>query len=107
MYDELNQIIVSIAVARPKAGVFITDIPYLLVICTTVEIIVLAMKFDQNNVYSRVQLYPTEYTIASDNVQMLQVIGTPNGRIFLGGNDSHVYELVYSSSEGWFGGSCF
>lgn len=41
------------------------------------------------------------YSISADGVTMCTVASTPAGRIFLGGADGHLYEIVYSSSDGW------
>jgi len=34
-------------------------------------------------------------SIPSDNVSMTSIVGTSNGRIFMCGNNGHVYELQY------------
>ena len=34
-------------------------------------------------------------SIPSDNVNMLKIVGHPNGRIFMLGEDANVYELRY------------
>jgi len=33
--------------------------------------------------------------LPTDNVNMLKIVGTQNGRIFLGGKDGCLYELYY------------
>ena len=45
-----------------------------------------------------------QIAIASDNVSMLKVTGTSQGRIFLAGKDGCLYELLYRADEGWFEG---
>ncbi len=47
-------------------------------------------------------LYKTDMTIASDNVNMTIITGTPEGRIFMRGNNGQLYELQYQAEEGWF-----
>lgn len=49
-------------------------------------------------------LQPTDLSVPSDEVNMLQVVGTPQGRIFMGGFDGNLYELDYAApgSGGWF-----
>ena len=42
-----------------------------------------------------------DYSISSDNVTMCVVSSTPEGRIFLGGGDGHLYEIICNSSSGW------
>ncbi len=46
------------------------------------------------------------FTLPTDNVSMLCVEGTSDGRIFLGGKNGCVYEMVYQAKEGWFSGKC-
>jgi nuclear pore complex protein Nup155 len=43
------------------------------------------------------RLIPTRYTIPTDNVTILSVCGTPDGRIFLGGFDGSLFEMTYES----------
>ena len=39
------------------------------------------------------------FSIPSDNVYMSCITGTQSGRIFLGGKDGCVYEIVYQVSK--------
>ena len=41
------------------------------------------------------------YSLPSDGVTMCTVLATPRGRIFLGGADGHLYELLYAASDTW------
>ena len=50
------------------------------------------VAFDVNN---QLQLWETPYYLPSDNVCMRAVVGTSNGRIFIGGSDGCVYEFLY------------
>jgi hypothetical protein len=43
------------------------------------------------------RLIPTRCTIPTDNVTILSVCGTPDGRIFLGGFDGSLFEMTYES----------
>ena len=40
------------------------------------------------------------HVTATDNVAMTCLVGGPNGRIFMGGNDGCVYELQYEVGQG-------
>ena len=42
----------------------------------------------------------------SDDVMMTTTTATPEGRIFLGGNDGHLYELEYRNQSSWLRGRC-
>ena len=46
------------------------------------------------------------FHLPSDNVSMLCMEGTENGRIFLGGKNGSLYEVSYQAKEGWFSGKC-
>lgn len=49
--------------------------------------------------YNEMHLLPDPlFTLASDNVTMQSVLGTPMGRLFLGGNDGSLYEIAYQVS---------
>lgn len=41
------------------------------------------------------------YAVPSDSVTMTCVASTPGGRVFLGGADGHVHELLYSAGDSW------
>lgn len=46
------------------------------------------------------------FTAPSDDVTMTAITCTPEGRIFLGGADSNLYELEYRSQASWRKGRC-
>lgn len=41
------------------------------------------------------------YACSSDNVPMISVATTPDGRIFTGGQNGGVYEIVYNNRDTW------
>ena len=47
------------------------------------------------------------YATSSDNKTMCCVASTPGGRIFLGGGDGHLYELMYAASDTWRAKRCY
>lgn len=47
------------------------------------------------------------YSFPSDNVVMCSVASTPDGRIFLGGMDGHLYEVQYFPGDTWRHKRCF
>jgi nuclear pore complex protein Nup155 len=106
VYDELTQIITSVALVRPKPGVFAANIPFLLVVTTPVEILLFAISFENNSIYGSLQLFPTQFSCPSDDIIMLRCVGTDLGRIFLCGRDGLVYELQYELKQGWFSKKC-
>ena len=46
------------------------------------------------------------FTLPSDNIGMVSVMGTPAGRIFLAGQDGCLHEVVYQADDGWFHRKC-
>ena len=46
------------------------------------------------------------FTLPSDNIGMVSVVGTPAGRIFLAGQDGCLHEVVYQADDGWFHRKC-
>ena len=97
VYDGISEVIVSVALSAPKPGVFLDTVKYVLVVASPVEVVLLAVTCDEQG--NNFKLVPTAYTMPSDNVAMVKVVGSQSGRIFMAGNDGNVYELDYSNSE--------
>ena len=96
-YDGLNEIIVSVALSAPKPGVFLDSVKYLLIISTTVEVVIMAISWSASG--TDLKIIPTAYTVSSDNIPMVKVIGTQSGRVFMGGQDGNLYELDYTNVD--------
>lgn len=85
------------ALARVSAALTPLRAQHLLVVTTPVEVIVLAMEFEGGDVAAGdLTLHPTQFAAATDDVAIVRVVGSPEGRIFLGGADGGVYELLYT-----------
>ncbi|KAG7099133.1 hypothetical protein E1B28_001005 [Marasmius oreades] len=103
-------VITHVSVVKPKKGLFIEEISHLLVICTPMSVLLIALSLSPasgsgSGVRSRkeVKLYATDLTISTE-VEMTSVIGTPEGRIFMCGvQGGNLYELHYQENESWFG----
>ncbi|KAJ3721481.1 nucleoporin [Lentinula raphanica] len=101
-------VITHVGLVKPKKGLFIEEISHLLVICTPVSVLLIAVSFSAASgpsTYSRkeVKLYATDLSISTE-VEMTSVTGTPDGRIFMcGSQDGNLYELHYQETESWFG----
>jgi nuclear pore complex protein Nup155 len=84
------------------AGVFLDQIEYLLVVSTPLEITLLGLAFAEKKVgdspRKSLTIYPTDMTCHADNVNMSSIVGTEYGRIFMRGNDGHLFELLYQVS---------
>ena len=97
VYDKLNETILSVSLSAPKPGVFLDSVKYVLVLATAVEVVLLAVSWDKLG--NTLKLIPTAYTVPTDNIIMVKVIGSQVGRIFMGGSNGNLYELDYKSQE--------
>lgn len=111
------------ALLRPKAGVFVSSIKYLLAIITASEVTLLGVSFgDASDPRAPTAisgapisscpnpgdlvLHRTGLHFPTDEINMLAMAGTRTGRIFAGGQDGHLYEFTYQAEEGWFTRKC-
>ncbi|TCD69902.1 hypothetical protein EIP91_005726 [Steccherinum ochraceum] len=107
-YNEQPDVITSVALVKPKPSVFIDEINYLLVICSPISITLIGVSSTtvpgtKGRPRKDIKLFATDMSISTD-VEMISVVGTNDGRIFMCGNqDGNLYELHYQEKEGWFG----
>ncbi|KAJ6646130.1 Nuclear pore complex protein [Pseudolycoriella hygida] len=117
-FDGLNHLIVSVGLVKPKPGVFISDVKYLLILTTPIEIVVLGVTFgnttqsassapSDTNEYSEMQLMNKPIFIINTEVAITTVVGTKDQRIFLGGRDGCLYEICYRAESTWLGKRCW
>lgn len=136
LYDGLDQVILSVGLVRPREGVFVDEVKWLLVLTTPVEIVLLAVTFEDvessdllepsvsNGIgysdttsasYTRrptsstqgdLKLNPTKFSVPTDNVNLLKVVGSSKGRVFMTGRDGSLNELLYQPEDGWFSRKC-
>ncbi|KAF7320066.1 Nucleoporin [Mycena kentingensis (nom. inval.)] len=102
--DQPN-VITSVALVKPKRGLFIDEINAILVICTPVSVLLIALAASPVAGSRRkdIKLYATDFMVTTD-VEMTSVVGTADGRIFMAGaTDGNLYELHYQETESWFG----
>eukprot|EP00899_Mesostigma_viride_P018513 jgi/Mesvir1/26663/Mv20449-RA.2 len=110
-YSGEQQAICAVGLARPRPGVFMEAIHYLLVLATPVEVVLVGVCLSPGSDPSAVdpsdrfrdltlQALPM-YTVPSDSCTICCVAASPSGRIFAGGSDGHLYEVVYASGKGW------
>ncbi|XP_070562899.1 nuclear pore complex protein Nup155-like [Ptychodera flava] len=113
-FDGLNETILSVGLVKPKPNVFQRHIRYLLCLTTPVDIVLLGVSFSQPQQGSmdahslgEMHLLPEPlFSIPTDNIYMMQIVGTDNGRILMAGKDGCLYELVYQAEDGWFSRKC-
>jgi hypothetical protein len=80
-------------------GFFVDYIDYLIIISTALEVIVVGLSTDKDNIRGPTKMYSTQFTLPSDNVSMIHIVGLQNGRILTCGSDGHIYELCYGVSN--------
>lgn len=97
MYDQFKEVIIAVSLSAPKPGVFTSNVKYVLIVATPVEVTLFAIMWETE--LSQLRLQQTTYTVPSDNVTMFRVVGSQCGRVFMGGNDGNVYELEYESAD--------
>jgi nuclear pore complex protein Nup155 len=96
-------VITHVALVRPKRGMFVDDIKFLLVICTPVSVLLIGVAFSLQQGRKELNLYATDLATSTE-VEMSSVIGTEEGRIFMHDvRDGHLYEFHYQEKESWFG----
>jgi nuclear pore complex protein Nup155 len=118
-FDELTEVIVGVGIVKPRAGVFVDSISYLLVLATTTHITLVGLGYTSPspNAKREVTFYLTGLSVPTDGIPFTKIRGTSTGRIFLstspdpitsGGleGDGCLYEIAYQSSEGWFVKRC-
>lgn len=108
-YDGLDQTILAVHLFKPKPNVFKSHIKYLLCLVTALEITLLGVtcsQEDPENLTTVLLIPDPVFKLSTDNVLFSVLAGTEDGRIFLGGNDGCLYEIVYQAEEGWFSRKC-
>ncbi|KAL0951292.1 hypothetical protein HGRIS_008003 [Hohenbuehelia grisea] len=101
-------VITHVAIVKPKLGLFIEEISNILVICTPVTVLLIALSFEtapgpNQRPHKDIKLYATDLSLPTD-IEMTSIIGTSEGRIFMcGAQDGNLYELHYQEKESWFG----
>lgn len=116
VYDGLQEVIVAVALAAPRPDVFRDEITHVLVLTTPMNIILIGLEFDPHthdsvllsNYRGRNLNFDAESMriIPSDNVILNTIASSDDGRIFLGGQDGCIYELIYEKNGGWFRSKC-
>ena len=123
-YRGKEQAISAVGMVTPRRGVFWEAVQHLLIICTPLEISLLGVVLQgggeggggrregrsgsagvargAGDELEELSLQPLPmYCVPSNGIMMLCTASTRGGRVFLGGDDGHLYEVEYSGGEGW------
>jgi len=98
-FEGFDQVIVAVELVHPRPGVFPDEVQYLLAVATSVDVTLLAVTFSGPNCTGNIALTPTGYSVATDNVLMVKMCSSPDGRIFMAGADGFLHEFVYRGDE--------
>ncbi|XP_050420634.1 nuclear pore complex protein Nup155 isoform X2 [Adelges cooleyi] len=107
-FDGMNSTIFAVALVTPKPNVFQAHIKHLLVLATGLNIAILGVTFKKiTNLEGRTveQLELTTdtiYEVPTEGAIISMIVGTNNGRIFLGSEDGNLFEIEYWKDLGWF-----
>lgn len=108
-FEDQPNSIQAVKLVKPRPGVFLPAINYLLVIATTAEIFLLGIGCETRpGGGKKVTLYQTGMSTSIRGLDVHVITSSdPMGRIFFGGSsDNDVYELIYQQEEKWFQGRC-
>ncbi|CAB3359481.1 Hypothetical predicted protein [Cloeon dipterum] len=107
-FDRLTETITGVALVKPRQGVFQPYVRRLLVVVTCLEVVILGVTFSAGPAGSELlNLIPDSvFQLPLDNVCVTTTVGTNDGRIFQGGDEGSLFEIVYKGNDGWFGKSC-
>ncbi|KAJ2320739.1 hypothetical protein IWW52_001178 [Coemansia sp. RSA 2704] len=100
-FEGQEQVIVSVGLVRPRAGVFVEAVTHVLVVATPLEVFLLGVGHKAGARGGEVTLYATQISVAADGVAMTSIAGTRDGRVFMAGNDGGLYEFEYRAADGW------
>ncbi|SAM01301.1 hypothetical protein [Absidia glauca] len=105
-YHETEHDIVSLALVKPKADIFNSEIKHVLVIATTHDISMVGVKYKCDEQFNDSLEFYLSGIQTSTSVRMSNIRGTKQGRVFMTGAGS-VWELVYKKTETWFTSCCY
>ncbi|XP_026721600.1 nuclear pore complex protein Nup155 isoform X2 [Athene cunicularia] len=115
-FDGLSETILAVGLVKPKGGIFQPHVRHLLVLATPVDIVILGLSCANtqagtgslnDSMSGGMQVLPDPlYSLPTDNIYILAITSTDNGRIFLAGKDGCLYEVAYQAEAGWFSQRC-
>jgi nuclear pore complex protein Nup155 len=108
-FEEQPSNITCVKLVKPRPGVFVGTIEYLLVVATVTDVFLIAVECQRGpeGVHS-VVLYRTGLSTSVRRINVTTIEGSAKtGRIFFGdGGTEDVYELNYQQEDRWFSSKC-
>ena len=93
VYDKIQDVIVTVHLARVVKDHFQKQAQYVLVITTARFIHLVAVE--HSHAYTK--LHDTHYKVPTNGIIYTTITSTPEGRIFLSGNSPQITEITYTS----------
>jgi nuclear pore complex protein Nup155 len=99
-FSDSTQTLLAVRLIPPRPGIFLPSITYLLALCTSSTFFLLGI--DTTPADGTFTLYNADMSVSVSSMGIKCIEATKNGRIFIAGNDGHLWEIVYQAEEGWF-----
>ena len=93
-FEDENELILTVVLVTPRPGVFIAEIEYLIALATTSKIILLGLR-KLSKTADSYEICSTPLAVSSDDIAILSMKGSDDGRLFMCGSDGNLYELEY------------
>ncbi|KAI4673715.1 uncharacterized protein J4E88_008772 [Alternaria novae-zelandiae] len=108
-FEEQPSNITCVKLVKPRPGVFVGTIEYLLVVATVSDIFLIAVECQRGpeGVHG-ITMYRTGLSTSVRKINVTAIAGSSTtGRIFFGdGQTEDVYELNYQQEDKWFSSKC-
>ncbi|AAS53076.1 AER397Cp [Eremothecium gossypii ATCC 10895] len=105
--DDIKHTILKVSLVRPKPGVFVGSVNYVLLIATPFDVYLLAVSYQRE--LGELNVFNTGMSVSVNGLDVSNIISyEKTGQIFFTGkiNGTNIWELQYSSSEDWFNSKC-
>ncbi|KAL7747465.1 hypothetical protein RI367_007221 [Sorochytrium milnesiophthora] len=107
---QMPTLITAVALLKPKPDVYVDEITHMLLIGTSAELALYCVGARSSSspfqplagsvgLTDDLFLADVRLNVPTDGVTISCVTGTAQGRIFMGGNDGHLYEYVYEEKS--------
>ena len=99
-FSDSPQTLLAVRLVPPKPGIFLPSIKYLLALCTSSTFFLLGI--DTTPADGTFTLYNADMSVSVAAMGIKCIEASKDGRIFIAGTDSHLWEIFYQAEEGWF-----
>jgi nuclear pore complex protein Nup155 len=108
-YDELSSAINVVRLAKPKPGVFRSEVTHVILIATVREVVILGLTASTSPAgVTSVTLYQTDLKLPMNGPNPTCLAASAKtGRVFFGcDNSDDIFEITYQNEEKWFSSKC-